>query len=132
MDDDDFIPEDPIGPVAEKKPILNRLALFVAEHLFTVIIVALVLGLIVVVWRMNTVHTITPAQMRSVQPGMTPAEVEKALGFPSTGPAPFTPTVDPSESLPITWRAWEDGRTTLVVGFVDGRVRYKESKTVAR
>jgi hypothetical protein len=126
-DDEDFMPEDPIGPVAEKKPILNRLALFVVEHAFGLIILGLAIGLGIVVWVINRPPQLTPEQTDRVEYGMTEREVDKVLGFQSTGPGLFIPAVPTADAfLPIDWKAWEDGKTTFVAGFVDGRVRYKK------
>jgi hypothetical protein len=126
-DDEDFMPEDPIGPVAEKKPILNRLALFVIEHAFGLIIIGLAVGLGIVVWVINRSPQLTSERVSQVEYGMTEREVDKVLSFQSTGPGLFIPPVDPADALlPIDWKAWEDGKTTFVAGFVDGRVRYKK------
>jgi hypothetical protein len=126
-DDEDFMPEDPIGPVVEKKPILHRLALFVVEHVFGLIITGLVVGLGLVVWVIDRPAQLTSEQVARVEYGMTEREVDKVLGFPSTGPGLFIPPVAPADALlPIDWKAWEDGKTTFVAGFMDGRVRYKQ------
>jgi hypothetical protein len=124
-DDEDFVPEDPIGPVVEKKPILNRLAVFVVEYAFTLIIITLAAGLGLIIWLLNQSPRLSPEQIGKVQIGMTRWEVEKALGFKSTGPALIVPDVGALDAAtPIDWKAWEDGKMTVIIGFADGQVKY--------
>jgi hypothetical protein len=125
MAGDDFIPEDPIGPEPEHKPLLERTALFAVNHIFSLFICVLILVLGLIFWLSRGTLPTTLGQYNQIANGMTEKEVQQILGFAANAQPVSVPAVPISIDEHPIWKAWDDGQTTIIIGFVDGKVRYK-------
>lgn len=114
-------------PASAAEQLVTRLSSFVLRHLFSAIIALLVLVFLVVLWLSQRLPEITPAKFDQIQNGMTEAEVEQVLGgTASLRPPTKLPTLIGTFAPPPTWKAWDDGKTLVLIAFVDGRVRFKQ------
>ncbi len=120
-------PEDLIGPFdqPDRRDWFERVEHFVSAHAFSLLIGAMLLMLGIILWVNSRSAEITLAQYEQIRIGMTEKEIDNLLGFTPSGPPPIIPPFDPMEEPPV-WKAWSDGKTTVVIGFVQGKVRMKE------
>src|SRR5262245_10901551 len=103
----------------------SRIVSFLVRHGFKMFMAALFLLLGFFIWRSLNMMDLSVQAFDQIQPGMTEAEVVQTLGgnANSMPPRHWPPSLAKPEDA--AWRAWEDEKTLVLIGFVEGKVRYK-------
>src|SRR5262245_48044460 len=113
MDDEDFIPEDSIGPEPEQKPFLDRVALFAVNHVFSLMIFVLVLVLGLILWLSRGTPPTTLTQFNEIRTGITEKQVEEILGFAANSQPHYVRSFPGDKDA--VWKAWDDGQTIIII-----------------
>jgi hypothetical protein len=137
-EDEEDAPESPLRrpepePTERRVSQLPWLASLLLQNIFTLLVLALVLGLFGLVWWARTSLDLSPANFDRIKDGMTEAEVARILGAAANAKPPVMREKDfPTAKSPPVWRAWQDGTTLVVLAFVDGKLHYKQRLTLFR
>lgn len=123
-------------PTARRPALLPQLAAVLLQHIFTILVIVLVLGLFGLIWWSQWRLDLSPANFDRLQFGMTEAEVYRVLGTEANAPPDLVSQLQypdfPRTASHPSWRAWQDKKTLVLVAFVDGQLHYKERKTLFR
>ena len=137
-DEEEDRPESPLRrsepePTERRVSQLPWLASLLLQNIFTLLVIALVLGLFGLLWWARTSMDLSPANFDRIEDGMTEAEVVRILGAAANAKPPLMREQDfPKAKTPPVWRAWQDGTTLVVLAFVDGKLHYKQRLTLFR
>jgi hypothetical protein len=106
-------------------PLLTRLGDFVARNIFNLIIVGFLLLLAGGWWLISRGPDVSRANYDKISRGMADTDVYAILG-PDTGlERGFRPPEDiEGGKLPPVWKVWRNRNGTILICFVDQRVRW--------